>query len=188
MRLSHIMMDFETLGVIADAVILSIGAVKFDLDTGQIEDGGFYASISVDSNLAVGRRIQESTLVWWMGQDKAAQGVFSEPKMPLSAALEEFHAWFDPSMHSKYNVWSNGASFDIPMICHAFETHSMERPWQFWNERCYREFKRQPAAALAEKITNPGKHNALIDAHTQALQAIAIQRVLNGKAKQKVPA
>ena len=30
MRLNHIMMDMETLGTLADAPIMSIGAVRFD--------------------------------------------------------------------------------------------------------------------------------------------------------------
>ncbi|NQW82286.1 MAG: 3'-5' exoribonuclease, partial [Polaromonas sp.] len=62
------MVDLETLGTVADAVILSIGAVKFDLDSDAIDDDGFYASISIESNQETGRRIQEDTLIWWMGQ------------------------------------------------------------------------------------------------------------------------
>lgn len=63
--MSDIMVDLETLGTTADAVILSIGAVKFDLVSGQIDDEGFYASISVESSLNRKRRISEDTLLWW---------------------------------------------------------------------------------------------------------------------------
>ena len=66
--MKHVMLDTETLGTTADAVIMSIGAVKFDLDSTAISDGGFYASITVESNLSLGRRIQEDTLIWWMNQ------------------------------------------------------------------------------------------------------------------------
>ena len=54
----HIMIDTETLDIGPDAVILSLGAVKFDLDSDEIDDQGFYASVSLDSNLDAGRRIK----------------------------------------------------------------------------------------------------------------------------------
>lgn len=181
-----VMIDFETLGKVADAVILSIGAVKFDVDSDAIDDNGFYASISIDSNLAAGRRIQEDTLLWWMGQEPEAQRVFHEPKMSLDAALEDFHAWFDPDMFKKYRVWSNGADFDIPMICHAWTVAGYEAPWQFWNNRCFRTLKSMPRADEADHVPNPGKHNALMDAITQAKQAQAIMRVLSGRNRKAV--
>ena len=43
--MKHIMIDLETLGTVADAAIMSIGAVRFDLDSDKIDDTGFYASI-----------------------------------------------------------------------------------------------------------------------------------------------
>lgn len=178
-----VMIDFETLGTVADAVILSIGAVKFDIDSDKMDDEAFYASISIDSNLAAGRRIQEDTLIWWMKQDEAAQNVFFESKMDLSAALEEFHAWFDPKMFKQYRVWSNGADFDIPMIQHAWKNAGWDMPWQFWNNRCFRTLKNMPRADEAAKVPNPGKHNALSDAIVQAKQAQAIQRVLTSPRK-----
>ena len=55
--MKHIMLDLETLGTVASAVIMSIGACRFDLATGAVDDSGFYASISIESNLDYGRRI-----------------------------------------------------------------------------------------------------------------------------------
>ena len=72
----NIMVDLETLGTSADSVILSIGAVKFDLETGEIDNRGFYASVSVESNLSFRRRVSEETLLWWLKQPAAAQQVF----------------------------------------------------------------------------------------------------------------
>ncbi len=69
-----IMLDLETLGTTADAVILSIGAVKFNLETGKIDDEGFYRSVSVESNLDLGRRISEDTLIL-MDRDRRLQSL-----------------------------------------------------------------------------------------------------------------
>ena len=81
--MNHLMIDLETLGTLADSVVLSVGAVKFDLDSDAVDERGFYGSVSIDSNLEAGRRIEEDTLLWWLKQPVAAQAVFFEDKLPL---------------------------------------------------------------------------------------------------------
>lgn len=179
--MKHIMLDVETLGTAADAVILSIGAVRFDLDSDKIGDEGFYASVSVESNLDWKRRVQEDTLIWWMKQAPAAQTVFHEAKTPLDVALSDFSDWMADTPDAY--VWSMGADFDLPMIAHAFRSMSMEVPWKFWNSRCARTYKTLPQAAKV-KIARAGTHhNALDDAVYQAQLVQAIQAELRGKVK-----
>lgn len=178
MKLKHVMVDLETLATTADAVILSIGAVKFDLDSDRIDDDGFYASISVESNLLKGRRISESTLIWWMGQEAAAQTVFTEPKSTLETGLIEFSDWLGED--DKF-IWANGADFDTPMLAHAFTQHQMEVPWKFWNSRCFRTYKNLPHAAQVSFKPDGVKHNALTDALNQAKHLQLIQRVVTGR-------
>ena len=177
LKLKHVMLDLETLGTRADSVILSIGAVKFDPDSGKIDDKAFYASISVDSNTESGRHISEETLLWWLKQSAEAQKVFHEAKSTLPTALDDFSAWFD---HDDYQVWSNGADFDIPMLSHAFSTHGLETPWKFWNSRCFRTIKNLPFAKNAVKVENPLKHNSLFDAINQAQQLHEYFKAMKG--------
>jgi len=165
--MKHLMIDLETLGTRADAVILSIGAVKFDPNSDRIDSDAFYASVSIDSNTEAGRHIDEDTLLWWFNQSVEAQKVFSEPKVVLGAALDDLAAWIG---HSDYQVWSNGADFDIPMLAHAYSTHGLNVPWKFYNTNCYRTFKKLPFVKNAAKVGNPMKHNALNDAINQAQQ------------------
>jgi DNA polymerase III epsilon subunit-like protein len=174
-RCDHVMLDKETLNVTPDGVILSIGAVRFDLDSDEIDDAGFYASISIDSNMAAGRTISESTLIWWLGQSPEAQAVFHEAKMSLEPALVDFVQWFGDA---KY-IWSNGADFDIPMMAHALRSFGMDTPWDFWNARCVRTMKNLPGCKDI-KVANPVKHNALQDAIAQAKLVQAIQKKLKG--------
>lgn len=176
--MKHIMCDLETLGTTADAVILSIGAVKFDLDSGQIDDAGFYSSISVESNLAWKRRISEDTLLWWFKQDAAARQVFFEPKEVLEESLVQFSDWIGSGDHV---MWSNGADFDLPMLAHAFTQAGIEIPWQFWNSRCYRTYKNLPGAKSAKVPAQGVKHNAMADAYSQALSVCAIHQALFGQ-------
>lgn len=188
--MNHIMVDLGTLGTTADAVIMSIGAVKFDLDEGIIADEAFYVSISIASNQQYKRRISEETLMWWYKQSQEAKKVFHEPKTALPQALEEFAIWAaegtDPS---KLCVWSNGADFDIPMLTHAADTLNMELPWQFWNHRCYRTYKNMPLARMVKK--NPvsaTKHHALLDAINQTKHLIDIHKTLFPVVQMKVKA
>lgn len=177
----HIMVDIETLGTAADAVILSIGAVRFDLDSDKIGDEGFYASVSIESNLDWKRRIQEDTLLWWLKQTPASQNVFHEPKTTLDVALSDFSDWMADTPDAF--VWSMGADFDLPMMAHAYRTMSMDVPWKFWNSRCARTYKTLPQAKSI-KIARAGTHhNALDDAVYQAQLVQAIQQELRGKVK-----
>jgi DNA polymerase III epsilon subunit-like protein len=176
-KLSDIMLDIETLSTRADGVILSIGAIKFDPNSDVIDDVGFYSSITIDSNTLAGRHISASTLGFWLKQSAEAQVVFTEKKVDLADALNDFAAFFD---HADYKVWGNGASFDVPMVAHAFETHGAETPWKFWNSRCFRTIKNMPFATRAVKIENGLKHHALSDAIAQAKQLQEYSRVIGG--------
>lgn len=178
------MIDNETLGTTADSVILSIGAVPFDLATGKVADNGFYVSISIDSNLELGRHISEATLLWWLKQSTAAQQVFHEPKEHLRGALLQLSDWIG---NRDYEVWSNGADFDIPMLAHAFAQVGLGVPWKFWNARCFRTFKNLPGASAVSLPTPTGiAHNALADAYNQAVAAVAIcNGLFNNKTKAK---
>ena len=177
------MVDLETLGTVADAVIMSIGAIKFDLDSDAVDDNGFYASVSIDSNLNMKRRIQEDTLIWWMKQPAEAQGVFHEGKQILEEALNNFSDWIGTG---DYCLWSNGADFDLPMLAHAYAQHQKDTPWLFWNSRCFRTYKNLPQARQVVFTPVGVKHNAMTDALNQARHLQAIQRVVSGKVPVKV--
>lgn len=160
---------------------MSIGAVRFDPENNKMGDDGFYASISIDSNLVAGRQVSEDTLLWWLKQSSQAQAVFHEPKHALDASLESFNEWFGTGRDAKdIMIWSNGADFDLPMLAHAYHLFGWEPPWQFFNSRCVRTFKNLPGAK-AITIEKVGvAHNALSDAINQARLVQAIHANLFG--------
>ena len=179
MKYRDIMVDLETLGTTASAVILSIGAVKFNLESSDMDlEEGFYASVSIESNLDYSRRIQEDTLLWWFKQPAEAQAVMNEAKIALPQALVDLSDWIGTG---DYKVWSNGADFDLPMLAHAYSQVQVEVPWKFWNSRCHRTWKSLPGAANAKFESTGIKHNALSDAVNQARQAQAIYQALFNK-------
>ena len=183
--MKHVMLDAETLGTTASAVIMSIGAVKFDLESDAISDDGFYASITIESNLDLGRRIQEDTLTWWLKQTPTAQRVFHEEKTNLETALIDLADWIGKD---DMFVWSNGADFDLPMLSHAFSQIDAKTPWKFWNSRCFRTYKNLPGAKNVHVPLAGEKHNALSDAYQQAQTAQAIHKALfTGATKKAKP-
>jgi hypothetical protein len=182
--MSHdIMIDLETLATTSDAVILSIGAVRFDLDTGLVFDGinapgrFFYNGISIDSQKD--RTISGSTLAWWFMQSADAQRVFFDPDMvSLSSALDSLSEWIDGQ---KPTVWSNGADFDLPMLVHAYDQYDYPLPWKPYSGRCYRTYKNLPGARAVKVLRQGLHHNALDDAIFQAKHLCAIHRALFSK-------
>lgn len=176
--MNDVMVDMETLGTTADAIILSIGAVRFNLETDEIDDNGFYASVSIDSNLEFKRRLQENTLIWWLQQPADAQRVFYEVKDTLPAALQGLSDWIGDDSST---IWSNGADFDIPMLAHTYSQQMMERPWKFWNSRCVRTYRGLPGAKAISVPRMGTHHNALHDAIYQARLVQAIHKALFSK-------
>lgn len=187
--MSHdIMIDLETLATTPDAAIISIGAVRFDLDGGLVFDGTdgikcdyFYTTVHVDSQ---NRHISTDTIAWWMGQTKAAQSVFSDPKKcGLEPALMDLADWIKDGLFTavKPLVWSNGADFDLPMLAHAYKQAGLKLPWEPYAARCYRTYKNLPDARTIKGERPGSHHNALDDAIYQARHLCAIHAALFGK-------
>ena len=65
---THATIDLETLSTKPDAVLLTIGAIKFDPFTNDPPYNEFYYRANVDEQTAMGRHIEEGTLDWWSRQ------------------------------------------------------------------------------------------------------------------------
>ena len=175
------MIDLETLATTSDAVILSIGAVRFDLDAGLVFDDEsesvFYRTISIDSQNT--RKISGDTMAWWIMQSEEARSVFVDPhQVSIYHALSDLVDWIDPQPGSMPNVWSNGADFDLPMLTHALNQEHLELPWKPYSGRCYRTYKNLPGARGVKVLRQGLHHNALDDAIFQAKHLCAIHRAL----------
>ncbi len=180
---TDIMIDLETLGTTADAVIVSIGAVQFDMQAGQEAFlsqnlDKFYVAIKIDSQS--GRHVSGSTLKWWMGQSEQARAVFSEQSISIETALIDLGDFIRSGAGSAH-VWSNGADFDLPMLAHAYEMYGVPLPWKPYAGRCYRTYKNLPGARAVTVPRMGEHHNALDDAIYQANHLCAIHQALFGK-------
>lgn len=169
--IKHCMIDLETMGTRPGDVILSIGAVMFDVN--GIHDE-FYIAIDPKDSKAQGFKAQKSTLEWWAKQVPAAQQAAFGGKETIRGALDSFDVWLRSQGYKDIRVWGNGADFDQPILTAAFNTLKMETPWKFYNSRCYRTVKGlYPTVRLERTGTH---HNALDDAKTQATHLIEIAK------------
>lgn len=163
----HIMFDLETLGVEPGSIVLSIGAVLFDQK--GIHDE-FEVHIDPVDSERYGLIAQASTVMWWLEQsDAARQAIISPQKTPLDEALTRLDKAFD--WKKVTNVWCNGASFDFPILNHAYKVLGRGRgPWPFWSEMDMRTIKNLvPKDAFKKLKTEPTiAHSALADARAQA--------------------
>lgn len=169
---TDIMIDMETLATTPDACILSIGAVKLNME--EVDDTAFHAFLSIDYQRD--RRISHDTLSWWMTQNAAAQSMFAVAKadrlVPFEA-LDQFCKWVQPD--NGCNLWSNGADFDIPILRHAMESLGMEYPLKYSKHRCFRTYKAVNSAVPPPEFTGT-QHDALADALHQAKWLQAMMR------------
>ena len=131
--MKHVMIDIETMGNMSHSAIVSIGAVRFDLETGETGET-FYINVDLQSCLDAGLIINADTLMWWLNQSEAARKKIIEKGSPLSAALILLSAF----VTKDDQVWGNSARFDLGILSDAFNTLGMPIPWDFRKERCVR--------------------------------------------------
>lgn len=131
--MNHIMLDLETLGTDSYSAILSIGAVKFDIENGQMGQV-FYQAIDLKSCLKAGMKINADTFYWWLSQDNGArEGVLVQKRKALQSALNSFTQFYK----GEY-IWGNSASFDCGLLGNAYELLDLEKPWKFQKEMDFR--------------------------------------------------
>lgn len=154
----RVMVDIETLGLEPGAAILSIGAVRFDVDGLGDE---FYREISLSSCQGAGLEIDAETLDWWLSQDDAVTGILTGGDS-LDDVLESFCGWFPKGAE----IWANSPSFDCEHLEVAFDAVGMTEPWEFRDERDVRTLRSLPCAVDVEMLGD--EHDALDDAKYQA--------------------
>lgn len=179
--MKHLMVDLETLSTRPDAAIIAIGAVYFDMVTGET-GAEFYTTVTRTSCENVGMHVCPNTLGWWKKQSAAAQAILNDPDaIPIWVALQQL-TWFINNNHHETCVWGNGSGFDNVILSSAFRLNGFPLPWKFWNDRDVRtivEFCDLLGINPKQQTTFDGvRHNALDDAKHQVKYTSQIIRRL----------
>lgn len=161
--MSDVMIDIETLSNRFDAPVISIGAVFFNLETGETKQT-FLARIDPNDAMNFGRANGE-TLRWWMEQGDDARRNAMSGQQTLKSALDGLSGF----VRSDAMVWGNGPSFDMTVLEHAYARTGVAVPWKFWNVQCCRTIKRLATGlGWAQPERQGVHHDALDDAVYQA--------------------
>ena len=171
---TDVMIDLETLATSTDAVVLTIGAVRFDPFGSDIKEpamDSFYVKVDIDSCDELGLVSNDDTIAWWAQQSKEAQAEAFEgtDRVHIREAFDRLYKF----CWGAKRVWSNGAAFDVPICEHVYKKLNKAIPWSFWAVRDVR--------TAFDLGINPNRppvmaHHALQDAWNQA---VGIQNVYN---------
>ncbi|HFK7292970.1 TPA: 3'-5' exoribonuclease [Escherichia coli] len=175
----HLMIDLETMGKNPDAPIISIGAIFFDPQTG---DMGPEFSKTIDLETA-GGVIDRDTIKWWLKQSREAQSAIMTDEIPLDDALLQLREFIDENSGEFFvQVWGNGANFDNTILRRSYERQGIPCPWRYYNDRDVRTIVELGKAidfdARMDIPFEGERHNALDDARHQAKYVSAIWQKL----------
>lgn len=186
--MKHVMIDLETMSTRADAAIVSIGAVAFevvdrpnditDMDFyGLVEQDmlgeEFYVNVDLQSCIDAGLAVDAGTIYWWLQQSEAARNALldtTKPRLHLHRALQAFSDFFN-KVGAEF-LWAHGTSFDIAILGNAYlKSHIKNTPWIYNKVRdtrgLYDMFEAWPQKNVGTA------HNALDDAKSQAIAVVA---------------
>ncbi|EKO7059920.1 3'-5' exoribonuclease, partial [Escherichia coli] len=160
----HLMIDLETMGKNPDAPIISIGAIFFDPQTG---DMGPEFSKTIDLETA-GGVIDRDTIKWWLKQSREAQSAIMTDEIPLDDALLQLREFIDENSGEFFvQVWGNGANFDNTILRRSYERQGIPCPWRYYNDRDVRTIVELGKAIDFDARTaipfEGERHNALDD-------------------------
>lgn len=180
---NHVMIDLETMGNDSYSSIVSIGAVNFDIKTGETGKE-FYIDVSFQSCIEFGLGINASTILWWLGQnEEARQKLINGQKNAsnLPTALEKLSDFIEMCGGKDVQVWGNSARFDMGLLQNAYQKAKMTYPWDFRKERCVRTLLAlKPEAKTA--VANVGvAHDPVDDCLFQIRYCTEVWKSLDNK-------
>ena len=108
---THATIDLETLSTKPDAVLLTIGAIKFDPFTTDPPYSEFYYRANVDEQTAMGRHVEEGTLEWWARQpdEIVTEALSDDDRHSVTKILKELNKY----LVGVDKIWCQGPVFDI---------------------------------------------------------------------------
>ena len=123
--MKDLMLDIETLGTRPTSVITQIGACYFDRNTGEIGDE-FCKNINIGISLMIGLTVDEETINWWRQQRWQTWYVDCEQPFNVLNSFSNF-----TNRGKKINsVWCH-ASFDAPILFHAYSKCDVPKPFHY---------------------------------------------------------
>ena len=131
---THGMIDLETLGVLPDTVIMTLGAVKFDPYSDAEPHSELYMRLDVEEQTEVySRTILDDTLAWWATQPQEIQdeAFLSTDRTSVEDTLAQLNKY----LVGVDKIWCQGPVFDICILENLYRQYDKHFNWVFWNIR-----------------------------------------------------
>ncbi len=175
----HLMIVLKTMGTSPDAPIISIGAIFYDPQTG---DMGPEFSKTIDLETA-GGVIDRGAIKYWCKQSREAQSAIMTDEIPLDDALLQLREFIDENSGEFFvQIWGKEANFNNVILRRSYERQGIPCPWSYYNDRDVRTIvELGNSIGFDVRMTIPFEgvpHNALDDARHQAKQVSAIWQKL----------
>ena len=173
----HAMIDLETLSTNPNAVILTVGGVKFDPYSFTEPSQGMYFKVDVDSQTTTGREVMQETIDWWATQSKEIQdeAMGEKNRIPIEEMIKRINKW----AVGVDVFWCQGPLFDYAILQNLYKQLGHPCPWQYWQIRDSRTLGSLVPRDPNEKRT--GLHNALEDCYFQAKKVQKVYKQLGIK-------
>ena len=184
-----IMVDLETLGRSGEYTVFQIGAVAFNIITGEVLD-----TLDISSDITKDKdfRVDPETLMWWLKTDKELLFNILENNNSIdSYDMFDYFKWWTLSLKNSgltnIYLWGNGILFDNKIIQDKMEQYKLDYPIHYRNDRDLRTVIDLTANKLGitedelkEKFNddNLTKHNGLDDAKYQVKMLVYCWKIL----------
>lgn len=157
-----IMVDLETTGIGPDrTAVIQIAAVKFDLETQEVESTFFDRCMRIPPH----RSWQEDTRDWWLKQKRSIiEGIFRRMEDPREV-MEDFVDWCYP--RGSLRLWAKPSHFEYPFIESYCRDLGLINPFHYREVTDLNSFLRgkyypEPVAEIDVPFSGDA-HNALHD-------------------------
>lgn len=166
-------LDLETLSTRPDAVILSLGAIKFNPYSLEPHYEELEMRLDVDEQLSMGRHVMDSTMEWWGSQSPEVQEAAFGDENRISVA--DFMRRLNKFVNRADEIWCQGPVFDIGILENLYRQMETPSPWQYWSIRDSRTLFK--VFGERRNMSRTNAHNAVADciAQSRGIQEIIRQ-------------
>jgi hypothetical protein len=175
------MVDLETLGNGPTSVIVQIGCVAFERDTGEIK-GEFLVNVDPQLEIDEGFDVDGGTIVWWMSQTEQGNNTWYKkaPHEPRNALLSLYE--FVKKWGTKKSIMWSHSTFDAPILFYHFKKFNIRSPirYAFWLDLRTLSMLGQGVASIPKEVRPDDAHDALADCKYQVKWAVKCWKALKG--------
>lgn len=123
------MVDLETMGSGPTSVVVQIGCVAFEIDTGEILHE-LLVNVNPQEEIENGFTIEGSTLTWWAEEAKKGHCTWTSGQMDCKTAWLRYANFIRGYGTRNSRVWSH-STFDAPIVTYHLNVLKLRQPVHF---------------------------------------------------------